>query len=87
MVALGSGISAFPSVHLSMATLWTIVAFRMSARLGWAALVFLLVILVGSVALGWHYAIDGYASIVVTLLLWKTVGRLPLGTRPTSGTN
>lgn len=73
-VALGTGISAFPSVHIAMATLWTILAFRSSIRLGIAALAFLLIILVGSVALGWHYAIDGYASIIVTMLIWKVVG-------------
>ena len=84
MVALGSGISAFPSVHLSMVTLWAIVAFQKSVRLGFAALAFVLVILVGSVALGWHYAIDGYASIIVTLILWKIVGWLPSKTQPAS---
>jgi hypothetical protein len=27
----------------------------------------------GSVHLGWHYAIDGYASILLTFLIWRTV--------------
>ena len=31
-------------------------------RLRWAAVVFWALTLVGSVALGWHYAIDGYAG-------------------------
>jgi hypothetical protein len=77
MVSFGTGISAFPSMHLSMATLWAITAFRRSRRLGAAALVFLAFILTGSVALGWHYAVDGYAAILLTVLIWIAVGRLP----------
>jgi hypothetical protein len=34
------------------------------------------VILVGSVHLGWHYAIDGYAAIVGTLVIWCGVGKM-----------
>jgi membrane-associated phospholipid phosphatase len=82
--SLGSGISAFPSLHVAMATLWAIVAFERSWKLGIAALVFLAFILVGSVALGWHYAIDGYASIILTILIWKVVGWLPSNTAPPS---
>jgi hypothetical protein len=33
-------------------------------------------ILVGSVHLGWHYAIDGYAAIIGTWAIWWIVGRL-----------
>jgi len=36
------------------------------------------------VALGWHYAIDGYASIILTLVVWKVVGWLPSNTVPPS---
>jgi hypothetical protein len=35
----------------------------------------LLLVLVGSVALGWHYAVDGIFSIAATLWLWRLVGR------------
>ena len=74
MSALGSGISAFPSLHIAMATLWVIVGFAAGRKYGVAALAFLATVQFGSVALGWHYAIDGYASIVLTLLLWAAVG-------------
>ena len=71
----GTGISAFPSLHLSMATLFVLFAFRVDRRLGWAMLAYLVVIMAGSVHLGWHYAIDGYVSILATVLIWKAVGR------------
>ena len=36
-------------------------------------------VLVGSVHFGWHYAIDGYASIAAVLALWWIAGGI---TRP-----
>lgn len=76
----GTGISAFPSMHLSMATLFVLLGFKVDRRLGWAMLAYLGIIMVGSVHLGWHYAVDGYFSIAATLLIWAAVGwaqRLP----------
>jgi hypothetical protein len=74
MAELGSGISAFPSMHIAMATLWVIVGFHAGRRFGIAALLFLAAIEICAVALGWHYAVDGYASIVLALLIWAAVG-------------
>jgi len=71
---MGSGISAFPSMHLSMATLFTLLAFRVGKALGWVVTAYLTIILATSVHLGWHYAVDGYFSIVATVLIWKAVG-------------
>jgi hypothetical protein len=70
----GSGISAFPSMHIANSTLFVLLANRISRSLTWAALGFLAVILFGSVHLGWHYAVDGYFSIAATVLIWKAVG-------------
>jgi membrane-associated phospholipid phosphatase len=65
--AFGSGISAFPSVHVSVA----MVAFLyMAERSRWLApvgFVFLLCILFLSVYTGYHYAVDGYTSILIML--------------------
>lgn len=71
---LGSGISAFPSLHVAMATLFAILAFHIDRRLGWAVATFAVLIQLGSVHLAWHYAIDGYFSAVFVIALWFGVG-------------
>jgi hypothetical protein len=71
---LGSGISAMPSLHVAITTLNALLLSRLSrvaGILGWA---YLAVILVGSVHLAWHYAIDGYVSILAVLLIWRAAG-------------
>jgi hypothetical protein len=44
---------------------------RVAGILGWG---YLALILVGSVHLAWHYAIDGYVSILAVLLIWRAAG-------------
>lgn len=81
----GLAISAFPSMHLSMATLVVLVARHAGRWIFGVSLAFLAVILILSVQFGWHYAIDGYFAIAATVLIWKLVGRFtrPAGNRPT----
>ena len=85
---LGSGISAFPSVHVGMATVLGLYIARLGADFGrsqrfgplmarwfvWAcrlaALLYVTVYMVLSVWLGWHYALDGYASILLMVLAY-----------------
>ena len=44
---------------------------------------FLVVILIGSVQLAWHYAVDGYAGILIAWGAWALAGRmLPAGIAP-----
>jgi len=83
--ALGSGISAFPSLHVAMATLWAITGFQRCRAWGLAGTIFATVVLLGSVILGWHYAIDGLASIVFTLFIWRMVGQFLARRRRTEG--
>lgn len=64
------GISAMPSMHVAGTVVMTCYAFTLRRWMGWAMVAFLGVILVGSVALAWHYAIDGYAGIALALALW-----------------
>lgn len=75
-LALGGGISAMPSVHNALAALFAIAAFRINRIAGWAFAGFAAVIWIGSIHLGWHYAIDGMLSIPLTLLLWRWSGRI-----------
>jgi hypothetical protein len=72
----GSGISAFPSMHLSVATFVSLYLGATNRWLGVFGALFTATILFGSVRLGWHYAIDGYASIVITVLIWIAMGRV-----------
>lgn len=77
------GISAAPSMHVAMAALTAIYISRINSWLGWAAWAFTGVILVGSVYLGWHYAIDGYISLLLVPLIWWGAGRALQGYHPT----
>jgi len=71
-----TGISAMPSIHVSMPVLYTLVGWRTWKPLGIAFFVYGVIILLGSVHLGWHYAVDGYVSIIGVLVLWWVAGRL-----------
>lgn len=63
----GSGISAFPSIHVGLITLNALFLNSYSRRLGIVAFLYVAFIQISSVYLGWHYAIDGYVSMVVVV--------------------
>lgn len=67
---LGRGISAMPSVHVAVACLLTLLCWRLGRVMAWLGTLFLVGILVGSVHLGYHYAIDGYFSIIGAAAIW-----------------
>lgn len=67
---VGSGISAFPSVHVSIATVTAIYLCERSKWLIPVAAAFLFMTLFLSVYTGYHYAVDGYASILIIFALW-----------------
>ena len=71
-----SGISAMPSMHMASSTLLAFYGFRHSRWAGWVLTGFALLILIGSVHLGWHYAIDSYAGALVAALCWFGASRL-----------
>ncbi|KIC41495.1 hypothetical protein RA27_09595 [Ruegeria sp. ANG-R] len=66
----GSGISAFPSVHVGVAMVVALYMAERSMYLLIPGLVFLIAVLFCSVFNGWHYAIDGYVSIGVIAVAW-----------------
>lgn len=74
--SLALGISAMPSLHVSMACLIWLHARRFGRVPGVIGAAYFAVIMAGSVALGWHYALDGYVAIAGTVLIWWGAGRL-----------
>lgn len=74
----GSGISAFPSVHVGLITMNALFVWDWNRRLGLIAFTYVLFVLASSVYLAWHYAIDGYAAIVVAIAIHALVKKLPL---------
>ncbi|MEM1274857.1 MAG: phosphatase PAP2 family protein, partial [Pseudomonadota bacterium] len=69
--ALGSGISAFPSVHVSSTMVLALYAHDRLGRVGTVAgSALVAVILFLSVYTGYHYAVDGYASIAMMLFAY-----------------
>lgn len=72
--AFGHGISAMPSIHVATAVLLTLAGWQLHRLVGGVLAVYALAVQVGSVHLGWHYAIDGYIAALATLAIWKGVG-------------
>lgn len=71
------GISAMPSLHVTIAVLTFLVTTSYSRRitLKVVAGLYAATIWIGSVHLGWHYASDGMVGIVVVCLIWWGTGR------------
>jgi hypothetical protein len=85
-IDFGTGISDLPSLHVTMSCLWTAVAWRTGRLLGWLATAFTLLIVVGSVHLGWHYASGSVFAVASACGLWWICGAMcrPRPARPTS---
>ncbi|MBI2718030.1 MAG: phosphatase PAP2 family protein [Rhizobiales bacterium] len=72
-----NGISAMPSMHVGTSVLFAMLGFASGKRwVGWLLSGFALLIFVGSIHLGWHYAIDGYVGAAVAVFGWWAAGRL-----------
>lgn len=72
----GAGISAMPSMHVSIAVLMALSLSKVNRILGNAMWLFALVIQIGSVHLAWHYAVDGYMSFILTTAIWFLCGKV-----------
>lgn len=73
---LGHGISAMPSMHIALSVLTLLFFWRsgLVARIG--TILFVTVIFLGSIHLGWHYAIDGYVAAAMAVIIWKATAHL-----------
>jgi hypothetical protein len=83
-LSYGQSVSAMPSMHVSMAALLVIATWNLSRWLGLVMLANAILILVGSVHLGWHYALDGYVAAIGTWLIWRGCGRMVADCSPRS---
>jgi hypothetical protein len=75
-LAIGRGISAMPSVHIALAVQFACGAFAIRRWLGWVLAVYSVVIWIGSIHLGWHYALDGIVAAAIIIPIWLLCGRL-----------
>ena len=75
-----TGISAMPSMHVALPMLFVLVAWRHGGYLRLLFLAYLGFNLVGSVLLGWHYAVDGYAGMLGAAVIWAVVCGASRGT-------
>jgi membrane-associated phospholipid phosphatase len=66
-----SGISAMPSMHVASSTLLAFYGMRHARWAGIALGLFAVMIMIGSVQLGWHYAIDGYLGALLAWACWR----------------
>ncbi len=74
-VGLGTGISAFPSVHVGITMMNALFLRELNRKAGLLGFAYVLVILISSSLFAWHYLIDGYVSIAVVLLLHVALKR------------
>jgi membrane-associated phospholipid phosphatase len=74
-LTVGAGISAMPSMHVALATLFALVCWRVRKWLGIVMTVYALIVMIASVHLGWHYAVDGYLGAAAMIAIWWIVGR------------
>ncbi|RIY02511.1 hypothetical protein D3218_03835 [Aureimonas flava] len=75
----GYGISAMPSLHNAMALLMLLAAWKLHRWVRAAFALHLVMVFLGSIHLGWHYAVDAYLSFALTLAIWFGLG--PIGDR------
>ena len=71
-----SSISAFPSMHVAIAMLVFLACRHLGGWLKYFSAAYLILIFLGSVFLGWHYAIDGYAGAGIALIAWRLGGMI-----------
>lgn len=72
----GTGISAFPSIHVSLVSMNVFFAFEINRKIGFIALIYAIFVGISSVYLAWHYAIDGIAGATIVAAIYYTTRAL-----------
>jgi membrane-associated phospholipid phosphatase len=72
------GVSAMPSMHSAVAMFTCLTLWNRGALLRWLGIAHVTLIFLGSVLLGWHYAVDGYASWALAAIIWLVSTRIAL---------
>ena len=72
-MGMGVGISAMPSMHVATVTLFALQAMRTHRLFGFVMVLYAILIYLGSIHLAWHYAVDGIAGALITILTWYAV--------------
>jgi hypothetical protein len=64
------GITAMPSMHNAASLLFALAGWQIGRRVGLILTIHCALVFIGSIHLGWHYAIDAYAGWAVALPAW-----------------
>jgi hypothetical protein len=64
------GITAMPSMHNAASLIFALAGWQISRRIGIVLTIHCALVYIGSIHLGWHYAIDAYAGWAVALPIW-----------------
>jgi hypothetical protein len=76
-MVFGYGLMAMPSLHVTVCCLYGIFLWSYGPWWRWLSITYAALIFLGSLYSGWHYAIDGYAGLLIAWLTTWAVRRLP----------
>ena len=65
------GVAAFPSLHVGVVVLFALFLSQVHRVLGILMGIYAFIVQIGSVFLGWHYAIDGYFAALLAFVLYR----------------
>ncbi|TIQ51777.1 phosphatase PAP2 family protein [Mesorhizobium sp.] len=71
----GTGIAAMPSMHVAVALLNALFLSQFGRAIRYWGWFYFGAIMFGSVYFGWHYAVDGYLTIIATVVTWQRTKR------------
>ena len=75
LVAPEAGVAAMPSLHVAVHTFLAMWAVHVSSLLRTPLIGFAMLTYIGSVALGWHYAVDSWAGLILACAVFAVVAR------------